>query len=1054
MITQYALRNKILTPLLLMILCTCCALTASVHAQPVHLPDSNLRQAVSEALNLPTGAPITEADMRQLTALNAAAREIIELTGLEYATNLTELRLGGNPIRDISPLAGLTQLTLLRLNDCWTIDDISSLAHLTQLNWLDLDRNLIVDIRSLAGLTALTSIDLRGNRIIDVSPLANLMQLAELRLSDNQIVDITPLANLTNLIALWLSDNQITDVTALANLTQLTVLLLSNNRIEDISPLENLTNLEQLDTDNNPIFDPDSPLVEVRDPNLRAVVREALNLPDGVPLNQANMRKLTRLDARNRQITTLTGLEHALNLTELNLAGNNISDLVPIVRPIANLMQLTALYLGGNRIEDISPLANLTQLAVLRLNENWRIEDISSLANLVELRKVDLDRNEIVDVGPLARLTKLESLDLRDNRITDVSPLANLTQLAELLLNNNKIEDVSPLANLTRLEVLHILRNQITDHSPLDGLSLTDFLYDQRCDMPPLELEPRIENRTYPSIVARWGPRDPALHDLWFDGLPVNLNFQETSYGVAVAGSVDRASQTRDEYLSINPNMVFLVSISMREDGADAYPEDWPYWIRDANGNVVSHWPGANLVDFTHPYIQDRIVQQAIAVSKCGLFDGIFFDWWNEGVPVLGGFRTMEAEQRARDNIIQGIRAATRPNFLIMGNTNDNIIPRTGPHINGGFMETGIPENKTEAELERAIAATEHALLWLENNLREPRINGLEGYSLPGEPLDSPNNRRWMRMLTTLSLTHSDGYVLYSHTGAFDHIWYDFWDADLGRPIGEKGQLYQETEGLYIRKFTNGWAVYNHSGRAQVITLPEEVQGVASGMVGAEHELPNLDGEMYLKAVTSENPADVNGDGVVNILDLVAVAQAIGSGDGQGDVNGDGVVNVFDLVFVAGAIGGGGAAPSVSSLNLSIISAADVERWLAQAQGLGTGDANLQRGIRFLEGLLTVLTPKETTLLPNYPNPFNPETWIPYRLAQEAEVAITIYDTKGTLVHRLALGNQAAGYYAERGKAAYWDGRNEDGETVASGIYIYQFRAGDYAASRRMVIVK
>ena len=238
-----------------------------------------------------------------------------------------------------------------------------------------------------------------------------------------------------------------------------------------------------------------------------------------------------------------------------------------------------------------------------------------------------------------------------------------------------------------------------------------------------------------------------------------------------------------------------------------------------------------------------------------------------------------------------------------------------------------------------------------------------------------------------------------------------------------------------------------------MITLPEEVQGVASGLVNVEHALPNLDGEMYLR-VKSVNPADVNGDGVVNILDLVLVAQGISGGDGAGDVNGDGVVNVFDLVQVAGEIGGGGAAPSAYSLDPSMISAAAVERWLADAQGLGIGDATFQQGIRFLEGLLAALTPKETTLLPNYPNPFNPETWIPYRLAREAEVAITIYDTKGTLVRRLALGNQAAGYYAERGKAAYWDGRNEDGETVTSGIYIYQFRAGDYAASRRMVIVK
>ena len=197
----------------------------------------------------------------------------------------------------------------------------------------------------------------------------------------------------------------------------------------------------------------------------------------------------------------------------------------------------------------------------------------------------------------------------------------------------------------------------------------------------------------------------------------------------------------------------------------------------------------------------------------------------------------------------------------------------------------------------------------------------------------------------------------------------------------------------------------------------------------------------------------------MNILDLTLVAQGFGTDSLEGDVNGDGVVNVFDLVQVAGALGGGGAAPSAYSLDPSIISAADVERWLAQAQVLGVGDANFQQGIHFgkdglLEQLLAALTPKETMLLPNYPNPFNPETWIPYRLAREAEVAITIYDTKGTLLRRLALGDQAAGYYAERGKAAYWDGRNEGGEAVASGIYIYQFRAGDYAASRRMVIVK
>ena len=180
-----------------------------------------------------------------------------------------------------------------------------------------------------------------------------------------------------------------------------------------------------------------------------------------------------------------------------------------------------------------------------------------------------------------------------------------------------------------------------------------------------------------------------------------------------------------------------------------------------------------------------------------------------------------------------------------------------------------------------------------------PHINGLEGWGFPTEQPDSPTNLRWMRAFTTLSLTNSDGYVLYNDGIQHNHYWYDFWDADLGRPVGLKSQFYDEDiPGLYIREFTNGWAVYNHSGSPQVITLPEKAQGVASGLVNTEHALPNLDGEMYLRG-KPVNPADVNGDGVVNILDLTIIARAFGTDSLEGDVNGDGVVNVFDLVFVA-----------------------------------------------------------------------------------------------------------------------------------------------------------
>ena len=136
----------------------------------------------------------------------------------------------------------------------------------------------------------------------------------------------------------------------------------------------------------------------------------------------------------------------------------------------------------------------------------------------------------------------------------------------------------------------------------------------------------------------------------------------------------------------------------------------------------------------------------------------------------------------------------------------------------------------------------------------------------------------------------------------------------------------------------------------------------------------------------------------------------------------------------------------------------EVEGWIAQARGLNVTDATSQRGIAFLEQLLAALTPKETALLANYPNPFNPETWIPYRLAQDAEVTLTIYDTIGAVVRELDLGHRAAGYHTDK----TWDGRNDLGESVASGVYFYHLQVsssrpvgtGDYSQTRRMVILK
>ena len=206
---------------------------------------------------------------------------------------------------------------------------------------------------------------------------------------------------------------------------------------------------------------------------------------------------------------------------------------------------------------------------------------------------------------------------------------------------------------------------------------------------------------------------------------------------------------------------------------------------------------------------------------------------------------------------------------------------------------------------------------------------------------------------------------------------------------------------------------------------------------------------------TEETVGDINRDGVVDILDLTIVGARFGQrGQNSADVNGDGLVDIVDLVLVASEFGDEAAAPSLYPQALELLTTADVQGWLSRAQQLTLRDPAYLRGITVLEQLHAALIPQETVLLRNYPNPFNPETWIPYRLSHASDVDITIYDTRGMVVRRLDLGHQMAGYYTDRTKAAYWNGRNEHGESVASGIYFYQLRAGDYTALRRMVILK
>lgn len=628
------------------------------------------------------------------------------------------------------------------------------------------------------------------------------------------------------------------------------------------------------------------------DPNLRKAVRESLiqqgiGVPENTPLTPESITRMWGLDSRSMNIINLTGLEHAVNLQSLVTANNQIQDL----HPLANLKEIHFLDLSGNQIVDVSPLAGLVSLEVLKLGGN-QITDVSPLAGLVNLKYLSLAANQIVDASPLAALENLENLDIRWNekRVLWTLPLSKLKQ----------------------------------------------FGYDETCDLEHIPVSERIENREYPSTFGAFGGgliiNLPELtwEEAWahYDLVWSSLLFSSTRWvpspeGVKPLVHVETAKRERDDILSRNPNMIFIVAMNYQAANPGEYPEDWPYWVRDESGNIIKEY-GNPFIDFTYPEVQDYLVGQVIELAKCGLFDGIFLDWWREE------WRdSSEAQYYAHDvseaaiTLLRRMREGVdevRENFLIIVNTNRSKVPRSAPYVNGTFMETIEPYSYKD------LKEIESTLLWSELNFLEPQINCLEGWADKREPPDGPRNQQWMRLFTTMSLTHSDGYVnfvrgllpnhthlyeiqeghsevhargeLHSHPGNY---WFPFYDAPLGSPVSgdeTKGQLYDNREGLFIREFTNGWAVYNRSGKKQEISLPIQTTGVESGVTSRTHTLPNLDGEIYIKQET-EPSADVNGDGVVNIQDLVIVANALGKA--EPDLNGDGVVNIQDLVIVANA---------------------------------------------------------------------------------------------------------------------------------------------------------
>lgn len=814
-------------------------------------------------------------------------------------------------------------------------------------------------------------------------------------------------------------------------------------------------------------------VAEFSDVTLATMVRRTLGLDTGddvdiLKIPKVELLKLKTLftsesdDLGLPPITELTGLEHATQLITLYLRGQNVTDLTPLTQ----LTQLTSLDLWGNKIIDISPLARLTQLTDLDLGGHFRtneIVDISPLVELTQLRELGLSGNEISDISPLAGLIELRELSLSSNRISDIGPLAGLTELTDLWLHGNQISDITPLTPLTKLTLLGLTTNQIRDITPIAQMKQLTFLqleYNRIRDITPLaQVESLEELHLDHNQIRDLNPlttltrltRLDLTHNQISDLTPLEqlsesleeLDLRDNRIrDVAPLANLIYLEELRlrdnpitdtfplNALLDENPDLDIDIEV-VREAGGPTLTVSTPQPLTVAtlNGGVVTLTLSSGEFGFSND------VRDALTISG---ITGITLHWTDiESVS--------DTEVRIKLTFTGSIDKDATLVFTLG--------PRAIKNYNGSVLTAELP-----------VSASAETVLTETSTADTPEIPTDTDTVVGILPVSIGSPAIGQQLKFSLNITGGEAVAGYQATVQFDTSALRYVSSANGNYL-PAGAFFVEpkVEGNLVK--LNAASLAGESeGDGTLATLTFEVITVkASALTLPDVLLTNSAGEAFVPQIENAEiteptglKSDVNADGIVNIQDLVLVASNLGQvGQNTADVNGDSIVNIQDLVLVAGALGTSAAAPSLLHPDaLEILTSSDVRLWLSQAQHLTLTDTTSQRGILFLEQLLTVLIPKETALLANYPNPFNPETWIPYQLSKPTDVTLTIYDIKGSVVRALDLGHQRAGVYQTRGRAAYWDGRNAIGEPVASGLYFYTLAASDFTATRKMLIMK
>ena len=671
---------------------------------------------------------------------------------------------------------------------------------------------------------------------------------------------------------------------------------------------------------------------------------------------------------------------------------------------------------------DKPPNAPLTRADMARLRSlnahNSDIRDLTGLEFATNLQEIRANDNLIADLGPLAGLSKMNVIEFRENVIRDLSPLSGLINLRWLVVPGNLISDLSPVADLRLLDGLDISENAISDFSALAGL---------------------------PKLERIWFSENPLADFSDFGALP-RLRALHT-WGTPV----------------------------INLEGVRAFPK--LQWLDICGGEISDLSALAELthlteLDLVGNEITDiRPLSSLTGLKRLNLRHNQIFD-----VSPLAALGNLQSIDLHDNEIVDFSPLDVFPeNVSIVRSENPgNIVGRAAPNIEGPWLWVILP---TGGVLGSEAAASQQDYLSQASGgqVTEQQIatEGAKTDASVGDtvwtvgelPHREPNNINAMVNAIGLGTGNIDFHVAYGSiavevpheqetrffvgSGDAVKVWLNGKEVH-NNPIDRDAEDYQEDFPVTLK-----------AGRNILLVAVYEGEGWWSGFFGLDRNteyttsLPDA-----LNRVVPRRVADIDGDGTISILDMILVARRFGTllaskfGDSVSeDINNDGAVNISDLILVAQEITAPvGNAPAIP------ISTELIEQWIDLAWTAYDGSLAFQKGIRALENLLMALqsenTEPQTALFANYPNPFNPETWIPYQLAVPAEVVVTIRTTTGTLVRTLVLGHQSAGVYKTPNRAAYYDGKNHLGEPVTSGIYFYTLTAGDFTATRKMLIRK